>query len=429
MRMPGRTTAAIEILSDVIGKNRPVSVAMQDWARSNRYAGSGDRAAIGNLVYDVLRSRASLAHRMGGDEVRGLVLAALKTGWVGDIDGVAELCTDQYGPGQLSAAEREALDAPPEIAQPWIAGNYPEWLQPSLERVFGDRAGDQGIALSNRAPVDLRVNTLKSEKAKVAKALKKHNPAETPLSPIGLRLPVPRGAGRNPNVEADPAHARGWFEVQDAGSQVASLMIGARAGMQVADICAGAGGKTLAIAAMMDNKGQLYSHDADKHRLRPIFDRLKRAGVRNAQVIAADERHRLQDLEDRLDLAVVDAPCSGSGAWRRRPDAKWRFTPQLLEQRLIDQRIVLESAARLVRPGGRLVYITCSLLPEENADQVDSFIDRHDAFECVPYTEVWREAIGSTPPASADGSQRDLLLTPHDHDTDGFFIAVLCRHS
>jgi 16S rRNA (cytosine967-C5)-methyltransferase len=233
--------------------------------------------------------------------------------------------------------------------------------------------------------------------------------------------------GRSPNVEAEPAHARGWFEVQDAGSQVAALMTAAQPGQQVADICAGAGGKTLALAAQMANRGQIHAYDADRHRLRPIFERLKRAGARNVQVIPADEPQRLAALGQGMDVVLVDAPCSGSGSWRRRPDAKWRLTPEALERRLAEQTKALDQGAPLVKPGGRLVYVTCSVLPQENADQVAAFLARHGDFSLVPYANVWRAALASEPPPSADGSDETLLLTPARHDTDGFFIAVLVK--
>ena len=425
MKMPGRISAAIDVLTDVLGNNRPVSVALQGWARGNRYAGSGDRAAIGNLVFDVLRKKASLTHRMSGDAPRTLVLAALHDHWNMSVEELAEHCLARFGPGELTDEERSALAGDPGKPAAWIAGNYPDWLATSFERVFGDKAADEGRALAERAPVDLRVNALKADLPKVSKALAKTGAAPGPLSPLCLRLPVPARDGRHPNVEAEPGHARGHFEVQDAGSQVAALMSGAHAGLQVADICAGAGGKTLAMAAMMNNKGQLHAYDADKHRLRPIFDRLKRAGARNVQVIPADEPARLEPLRERMDIVFIDAACSGSGAWRRRPDTKWRLTPQLLAERIEDQRTVLDNAASLAKPGGRLVYVTCSVLPEENTDQVAAFLARHDGFRLLPYAEVWRETIGTEPPASADGAADTLLLTPACPGTHGFFIAVM----
>ncbi len=258
----------------------------------------------------------------------------------------------------------------PDAAPDWVKGDYPQWLAPAFARAFAERAAAEGAGLARRAPVDLRANTLKANRDKVLAALRKFGAEAGPLSPWAVRIPPPSAAGRSPNVEVEPAHARGWFEVQDAASQVAALMTAARPGMQVADICAGAGGKTLALAAMMQNKGQIHAHDADRHRLKPIFERLKRAGARNVQVIPADEGERLAALAGRMDVVLVDAPCSGSGSWRRKPDAKWRLTPKALEDRLADQRAVLAAAFPLVKPGGRLVYVTCSVLPRENGDQV-----------------------------------------------------------
>jgi 16S rRNA (cytosine967-C5)-methyltransferase len=427
MRLPGRVSAAIEILDDILTGHRPAAVALKDWARANRIAGSDDRAAIGNLVYDALRSKASAAHMMDSAAPRALVLAVLARQWGLPVEKIAECCAGQYGPGDLSDDERAALARETAAAPQWIAGDYPEWLHASLQRAFGDEVLIQAMALARRAPVDLRVNTLKTSREKLLKALARYNAGPAPLSPWGVRLPVPPADGRHPNVEADPAHGKGWFEVQDAGSQIAALLSGARPGQQVADICAGAGGKTLAMAAMMDNRGQLYAHDSDKHRLRPIFERMTRAGVRNVQVIPAGEAERLDGLEGRMDVVVVDAPCSGSGAWRRRPDAKWRFNKRLLADRLEDQRDVLDTAAPLLKRGGRLVYITCSVLPEENDDQVEAFMQRNQDFSAVPYTDIWRETIGTEPPTSAGKSDNALLLTPATHSTDGFFIAVLKR--
>ena len=240
-----------------------------------------------------------------------------------------------------------------------------------------------------------------------------------------MRLETQASGKRHPHVEAEPAHGKGWFEVQDAASQVAALMSGAKAGEQVADICAGAGGKTLALAALMANKGQIHAYDADKHRLRPIFERLQRAGARNVQVLGADEGARLDQLTEKIDCVFIDAPCSGSGAWRRNPDSKWRLTERQLEQRLADQKAVLERGASLVKPGGRLLYITCSVLPEENDDQVEAFLAGHPEFVSIPYRDQWRQAIGTEPPASAGQAKDTLLLTPKRHATDGFFISAL----
>jgi 16S rRNA (cytosine967-C5)-methyltransferase len=202
-------------------------------------------------------------------------------------------------------------------------------------------------------------------------------------------------------------------------------MSGAKPGEQVADICAGAGGKTLAFAALMGNKGQIHAYDSDKHRLRPIFERLQRAGARNVQVLGADEGARLDHLKEKIDCVVIDAPCSGSGAWRRNPDSKWRLTEKQLSQRLADQKAVLARGSVLVKPGGRLLYITCSVLPEENDDQVQAFLAEQPDFALISYRDQWLKAIGTEPPASAGKAKDTLLLTPRRHATDGFFIALM----
>jgi 16S rRNA (cytosine967-C5)-methyltransferase len=193
------------------------------------------------------------------------------------------------------------------------------------------------------------------------------------------------------------------------------------------DLCAGSGGKTLALAAQMENTGQLYAYDADRLRLRPIFERLKRAGVRNAQILPAGDKGALTPLAGKMDLVVIDAPCTGSGVWRRRPDAKWRLKPEMLDARLAEQRTVLDLGAPLVRPGGRLAYITCSILSLENRDQIDDFLKRFPEFKLVAWPELWREALRAEPPPSADGDSETLLMTPLSHGTDGFFVAVLER--
>ena len=430
MTPAARASAAIEILADIEARKRPAAEALKDWGVSHRFAGSGDRAAIGNLVFDVLRTRASAAHAMGDGSPRALVLRTLVTGWGMTPDDVAKLADGSgHAPEPLSEAELAGLrrelpaDAPADVR-----GDYPEWLAPEFERAFGARAAEEGAALARRAPVDLRANTLKADRDKVLKALRRFEPQPTPHSPVGVRIEQAPGPGKSPHVEAEPGHGKGWYEVQDEGSQLATLLSGARPRQQIMDLCAGAGGKTLALAALMENSGQLYAYDSDRMRLRPIFERLKRAGVRNAQVLPAGDREALDKLEGKMDLVLIDAPCTGSGVWRRRPDAKWRLSPQMLEARLAEQRAVLDEGAGLVKPGGRLVYITCSVLPAENRDQVDGFLDRHPAFKLVPWPGLWEQALpGSPPPASADGSAETLQMTPLSHGTDGFFVAVLER--
>jgi 16S rRNA (cytosine967-C5)-methyltransferase len=425
VRLAGRVSAAIEVLTDIFERHRPASEALKDWGKAHRFAGSTDRHAIGTLVYDALRRRNSLAWRMGNGAPRALALAGLRDVWGLSTEAIAAMAEEQHGPGMLSAEERTALscERPPDLPV-HVAGDVPEWLVPSYEKAFGSRAAEEGAALAQRSPVDLRVNLLKAERPQLLSALGRFGAVEGPWSPLAVRIPAPGPDARNANVEAEPAHGLGWFEVQDAGSQVAALLSGAAPGMSVADICAGAGGKTLALAAMMRNEGKLVAHDLDRFRLRPIFERLTRAGVTNCEVISAQDKGKLETAGP-FDCVVIDAPCSGSGSWRRKPDAKWRLAPKQFAQRIKDQAQVLEKGFQLAKPGGTILYITCSVLPEENTEQVSAFLSHHKEMRLVPYKEHWKRMIGGAVPPSADGAEDTLLLTPARHDTDGFFMAVM----
>jgi 16S rRNA (cytosine967-C5)-methyltransferase len=428
---PGaRAAAAVEVLNDIDARKRPAAEALKDWGLSHRFAGSSDRAAIGNLVFDCLRGRASAAFAMGEASPRALVLRTLADRWLLAPDSVAALADgSRYALAPVTETELAGLrrDLPAD-APAHVKGDYPEWLEPEFERAFGEDAAGQGAALARRAPVDLRVNTLKADREKVLKALRRFEPTPTPHSPAGVRVEQAPGHGRSPHLEAEPGHGKGWYEVQDEGSQLATLLSGARPRQQVLDLCAGAGGKTLALAALMENTGQLYAFDADRLRLRPIFERLKRAGVRNIQVLPPGDLQALTTLTGKMDLVLIDAPCSGSGVWRRRPDAKWRLSPAMVEARRAEQMAVLEQGAGLVKPGGRLAYITCSVFPSENRDQVDGFLARHPEFMLIPWQELWEQSLPEQAPVpSADGSGETLLMTPRDHGTDGFFVAVMRR--
>ncbi len=430
MRPGARIAAAAEVLDDILTRHRPAATALADWGKGHRFAGSGDRAAIGTIVFDALRRRASLAACMGADTPRALALGAAPRALgltAGEVAAAADGSEHSVAP--LSEAEKAALAAGlPEGTPAGIAGDIPTWLLPSFERAFGAAAAEEGAALAARAPVDLRVNTLKATREKVLKALERYGAAPTPLAPNGLRVPAPEGAAKAPHLEAETAHGKGWFEVQDEGSQIAALLSGAGPRMQVLDLCAGAGGKTLALAAAMQNTGQIYAYDADRKQLRPIFERLKRAGVRNVQVMDAGDQAALTTLGPRFDLVLVDAPCTGSGTWRRKPDAKWRVKAANIPERQAEQSRVLDLAASLTKPGGTLAYVTCSVLPEENLDQIEAFLGRHADFAVEPFTTAWAERIGGEPPRSADGRDDTLQLTPARHGTDGFFIALMRRH-
>jgi 16S rRNA (cytosine967-C5)-methyltransferase len=428
MKAGARIAAAIEVLEAIINRYQPVAIALTDWGKAHRFAGSGDRNAIGGLVYDAMRRRASIVWALGEDSPRALAIGAAPSALGLSPDAVSEACDGtEHAPAPLSEAEQSGLTRALDDAPPHIQADIPEWLWPSFADQFGDAAVAEGQAMARRAPADLRVNTLKSTTEKVLKALASFGAEPCALSPIGIRVAPPVGAQRTPNLQAEAAFQAGWFEIQDEGSQIAALLSGAGPRKQVLDLCAGAGGKTLALAALMQNTGQIYAYDADRNQLKPIFERIKRAGVRNVQVLRAGDEAAVDALGPRFDVVLADAPCTGTGTWRRRPDAKWRLKPEALKARMAEQQSVLKRAASLVKPGGRLLYVTCSILPEENTQQIAVFLDANQDFAVVPTVEIWREAFASEPPRSADARTDSLLLTPNSHGTDGFFIAALGR--
>ncbi|MFL9828143.1 RsmB/NOP family class I SAM-dependent RNA methyltransferase [Rhodoplanes sp. SY1] len=444
MTPSARISAATEVLADIEARRRPAADALKDWGLSHRFAGSGDRAAIAGLVYDALRRKASAAHLLGAQTPRAAMLGMLRLDRGLDLAALEKLFDGgRFAPDPLTADERAALSAAADgggaiaDAPAHVAGDYPEWLDLPLARVFGDDRVAEGRALAHRAPLDLRVNTLAASKDSDRNALRDKllaelahlKPQPTRWSPVGLRVAIGADA-KSPPVHAEPAFIKGQIEVQDEGSQVAALLAAARPGEQVIDLCAGGGGKTLALAASMANKGQLYATDLDMRRLAPIHARLERAGVRDVQVrTPRPDVDVLDDLSGRADLVVVDAPCTGTGTWRRNPDAKWRMRPGSLSERLAQQRTVLDRAAGLVRPGGRIVYVTCSLLADENTDQIQAFLARHPGFALVPAQETVA-VLGDKAPAFLDSVltvPEGLLMTPRRTGTDGFFVSMLRR--
>ena len=429
MRLGGRLAAAIETLDDIEARHRPAAEALKDWGLSHRFAGSGDRAAIGNIVYDALRLRASSSWRFGEETGRALALGALLDGFAMDFGAIrAALEGDRFAPAAPGEAEEAAWSGKDLAAAPdHVRAECPEWCAPMLNEAFGDRWIEEGRALATRPPLDLRANTLKAARDKVVRALARSGAQPAALAPHGIRIPPVEGFGRHPNVTTEPAFQKGWFEVQDEGSQIVAHLAAPEGGAQVFDYCAGAGGKTLAIAAAMENRGQVHAYDADKTRLAPIFERLKRAGTRNVQVHEAGSD--LSPLAGNFDVVLVDAPCTGSGTWRRRPDAKWRLSAQALETRIAEQRAVLDSAAAFVKPGGRLVYITCSVFPEENNAQVTDFVGRNGAFTSLDGRAIVEKSL----PAAVDRVKIDggggIWLSPARTGTDGFYFAALERNA
>ena len=430
MTPAARLSAAIDVMTDIEARRRPAPDALKDWGLAHRFAGSSDRAAVAGLVYDALRRRASAAFLMGETTPRAVALGTLRLERGLDVAAIARLADGgRFAPVPLTEAEQRALAAHSLADAPaHIRGDYPEWLDLPLARVFGDARAEEGAALARRAPLDLRVNTLKAEREKAAEELAHLAPAPTHWSPFGLRIIIGADA-KSPPVHAEPAYLKGHVEVQDEGSQLAALLTGARPGEQAIDLCAGAGGKTLALAALMENRGQIYASDLDLRRLAPIHARLARAGVRNVQVRTPrrPDIDVLSDQAGRVDLVLIDAPCTGIGTWRRNPDAKWRMRPGALAERVKEQAALLDRAAALVKPGGRIAYVTCSVLAEENGDQVRAFLARHPAFSLVA-VETFAAALGERAAEFRTAvlvTPEGLLMTPRRTGADGFFVAQL----
>jgi 16S rRNA (cytosine967-C5)-methyltransferase len=385
---PGaQVAAAIDILAEIEQGGRPADDAAADYFRRRRYIGAKDRAQVAGHVYAALRHRAAIdwwVARVGhgavvpGARSRVLAVLTLVEGW--SADRIAAACDgDRFRPAPLDTAEARLIQGlasrtlrHPEMPRA-VANDLPAWLAPYLERAFGKALEREMAALNGAAPTDLRVNLLKADREEVRRSLAAEGVAAepTPLSPIGLRL------SKRAPLSGLAAFKSGLFDVQDEGSQVAALMAGAKPGMRVVDFCAGAGGKTLALAAGMANRGKLVACDVSARRLERAGLRLRRAGVANVErrVLASERDKWVKRHAKGFDLVFVDAPCLGTGTWRRNPDAKWRAGPQDLAELVERQREILASAARLVRPGGRLAYVTCSLLREEDEAQAEAFLD------------------------------------------------------
>ncbi|WP_370875384.1 RsmB/NOP family class I SAM-dependent RNA methyltransferase [Methylobacterium amylolyticum] len=417
------------MLADIADRRRPAADALKDWGLAHRFAGSGDRAGIASLVYDALRRRASAAWIMGSETPRAVLIGALRLQQGLAAPSVAALFSgERFAPAPLTDDERARLEtATLEGAPPEIAGDAPAFVLPELAAALGDDLIPELRALARRAPLDLRVNALRGSREAVLPALEAFGAAPTPHAPLGLRVPV--GAdGRGPALHVEAEFLEGWYEIQDEGSQLAALLADPEPGETLVDLCAGGGGKTLALAAATGNRGRLIATDGDPRRLAPIHERLRRSGAQAEVRTPRGGKGRadvLADLDGTVDRVLVDAPCTGTGTWRRNPDAKWRLRPGSLANRLAEQAAVLDRAARLVRPGGRIVYVTCSLLPAENDGAVAGLLARTGgALAPVPAEAV----LAAGPSSLAEAVRRTghgVQMSPLRTGTDGFYVAVL----
>ncbi len=423
MRLGGRIQAAAEVLEDVLERRTPVTMALRDWGKAHRFAGSKDRSAIGNIVLDALRRKSSIGFRMDDISPRALAIgAAVFSGGTTVEDILEQTEGDTHFGAPLTENQIAKLrgQIKLETAPEWVRADVPDWLWPAFETNFDEDAIVEGAALTERPPLDIRANALKATRDELS--LEKAEP--TAISPVGMRFPPVVGAGRHPNIQSDPDFLTGKLEIQDEGSQIVSLLVAAQPGEKVLDYCAGGGGKSLAIAGEMNNEGSIHAFDIDKRRLAPTYERAARAGATTIKVVQPPAKS-LNNLRGNMDRVLVDAPCTGVGTWRRKPDAKWRLTEDALGRRMQEQVKVLDEAKNFVKPGGYLFYVTCSMLAAENEAQVYAFLERTSDFKLISAGEVWEDRFGTDVPKpwSADGCT--LTLTPASTNTDGFFFAVM----
>ncbi len=434
---PGaRIQAAIELVDQILTawmqeKRIPADKMLQNYFTSHRYIGSKDRGQVSELVYWVLRHKAALEwwlertqQRVHG---RTYIFAALVLRKDYNPTSIVSVSKDStYSPPPLLEDEQNMVNTlvRHDITHPdmpaHIRLNYPEWMDALLEESFGAKKEAAMAAMNEQAHTDLRVNTLKTTREALIDALNAEGflCTATETSPIGVRLEK-----RGP-IFTSETFKKGWFEVQDEGSQMVALLADAQPGHRVIDFCAGAGGKTLAMAAAMKNKGRILALDNSEKRLTQLPIRLRRAGVDNVQthIITSESDAYIKRHKQTADRVLVDAPCSGTGTWRRNPDLKWRFTRKDLDEVLEVQQSILQSALRLVKPGGRLIYATCSILKDENEKQVEQVLKTVNNFKVVCAEKIWDKN-----PVSTASEVSYLSLTPHEDGVDGFFAAVLER--
>lgn len=437
MTPSARAQASIEILEQIFSawqseKRFPADKMLEQYLKSRKYIGSKDRGAIAELVYFVLRHKSAIEWWLEkySQEKSGrmFALTALILRREYTPQTMLEMTGDsQYAPSSLNDSEQKFIRsiAQADFTNPdmpkYVRLNYPQWMDEYLQNSFGDKLEAAMASMNEQAPTDLRVNTLKITREKLLEQLQAEGFAcsPAPLSPIGIRL-----AKRAP-IFTSQFFKEGHFEVQDEGSQIVALLVDAKSGQRVIDFCAGAGGKTLAIAATMENKGRILAWDTSKKRLDQINIRLRRAGVHNVQTHVLESAHDafIKRHKATADRVLIDVPCSGSGTWRRNPDLKWRFTAKDLEEVQAVQKEILQSAARLVKVGGRLIYATCSIFKEENDAQIEAFLKEHNNFVVVRANKIWNKDIS----ADDDSNSSYFCVTPHKDGVDGFFAAILER--
>lgn len=412
-------THAISLLQTILSGTQPADASMHQYFRSNSQLGSRDRGFIAETVYGVLRQRRYLEYLLGAITISpGLLVISYLLGPAGYSARVLEDCgiteMDEISLRNLV----EQIRGVDQQHMPLSARtNLPDWLLQKLLQHYGEADTIQiAQAMNQPATLDLRVNTLKATREQTAQSLldEGYETTNTPYSPVGLRR------NKRSPLNQTTAFKNGWIEVQDEGSQLLSMLVEPHAGETVVDFCAGAGGKTLQLGSLMQNRGSLYAFDVSEKRLQQFKPRLKRAGLDNVRsvVIQNENDVHVKRLRGKVDRVLVDAPCSGTGTLRRNPDIKWRHID--LKSITQTQLAILKSAATLLKSGGRLVYATCSILPEENEDIVASFLQENKNFIVIPVCNILTQLHM---PLTVAGDA--LRLWPHQHATDGFFAMVI----
>jgi len=408
--------AAMAAVATLLPMERPADAVLRAWFRDHPMLGARDRGVIADTAFAVLRHLRKLEFLAGSRAARPLVLCALVFVAGRPVRSLQPYLRGDEGAWLAGLRQQDLATLPAAVRL-----SLPDWLHERLVAAHGDMVAERiGLSMLDPAPLDLRVNTMLTRREDVLSELLADGIAAAPtaLSPIGVRL-----EGK-PAIERHRLFRDGWVEVQDEGSQLVTLLLEARRGQMVVDFCAGAGGKTLAIGAAMRSEGRVYAFDTSERRLANLKPRLKRSGLSNVhpQLIDSETDTRVKRLAGKIDAVLVDAPCSGCGTLRRNPDLKWRMGEQALAELTAKQRAILTSAARLPKPGGRLVYATCSLLPEENEAVVDGFLEEHPGWRRVPARDILtRQGV------AWDAQEDHLRLLPHLHGTDGFYAACLER--
>ena len=469
MTPSARLAAAASVLDSIAQGRQPAETVLKAWGAANRYAGSKDRRAIADQVYKVLRARGRLVWAMDGrEDGRALVIGSLSLIDGLSLEEIEALHTgDGYGPKPLSKQERARISLTGDEVPGWVAAGLPEFVVEDFKTTYGDRWAEEAAGLMlPRAPIDLRVNIAKATVDEVEAELRAEglSPQRTPWSAMGLRL----AAEPPPNVQALAAFKEGRIEIQDEGSQIVCALAGVRPGMTVIDYCAGGGGKTLGLAmqglapgasrveaaaaepervwtptgwvdapktkakpaAIAKAEGRLIACDVVQKRLDSIKPRLARAGVEAELIHLGPNGGGVEDLIGQADVVFVDAPCTGSGTWRRKPEDAWRLKVEDVDRMHSLQKAILARAAKLVKPGGRLVYVTCSMLRQENEASVDAFEEDHENFSPVSIADALNGALvtdAGRETLTGLAEWHRLRLSPATVGTDGFYAAVYER--